>query len=816
MRKIVLSGWVAVASLIVFAAGCDDECRVGATECVSGLLIRTCVPNEDGNEWLVHQCGPTERCEWGAQGQGDAGAADGGEEPAANGRDAACVGMCRLGDQRCVSPGLSQVCIAGGVWQLDACDVGEACSESEGGCVLGDGEDTVRRCEPGARACASDKVEKVCDNDGSAWVQQMCPQNQICEEDRCVPDPGSSCDDANSCLDNKTAVRCLGGDRGFELVSCEGDTYCEAGRCRGAVCALGSLCTEGEQIRECVDGTRYRDSQCAANQVCKQIKDYAMCVPKACEPGTSACGDPRDATVDPAKNFTTCIVSAGGSGVPEWVKGECSGNTTCDPARVNSGNPCSEECTKGEQRCTNDELTGVNNGIQECGDDGTWRAATSCNTGGQSVKQCVQVPSPNASELPAAVCADPICWWVWSNASAGAEGACEGEEIRRCQDDGTLADAEACTVGACRNVNMVSTADGRTPATCDEARECEEGEEVCLASEGRATPRYRSCEDGVWSVEIKTCESDGACFSTRDDAGKRRVLCGGECAPGTARCSGNRQVERCNDEGRWSSGEQCDIGQCRTLGNNDASCVLECVPGSFTCQGGEETAPDGFHSGTAQQRTCEGDGTWSDAADCPDGRTCRVTKSGISLGCVACVGPEAPGGNSEGTADSRCDPDDGARIQDCGNNNTWLSSRTCSDGKTCQAPEAQSCGMCMGVRGMFQCTDSNLRTEQICAACEVPLTGGGTTQIPVCTQTAIDATPNRVSAECTGVENGSAPGSWAGEADCCGGYQRTASQESNASCSQRNFGDPTAWGGVPDCCENYTEGAGGATFAYCD
>ncbi|HKP60918.1 MAG TPA: hypothetical protein VJV78_29515 [Polyangiales bacterium] len=813
-NSLILCGLFACALSL---GGCDDDCRVGVSECVSTSLIRTCAPTGDGAEWLVLQCGPNEQCQSHAEMAGDAGETkgDGGAETG-DATGAACVGTCKIGEHSCVGPTLARICINGGVWQLDPCDVGESCDSSVGACVVG-GDAAVRRCNPGAKACASEKVEKVCDADGTAWVEQPCAANESCLKDECTADPKSSCDDANACIDNKTAVRCLGTDKGFELVNCAEGLYCEAGRCRGAVCAIGSLCSANNQVRECVDGKSIKDIQCGVNEVCQQNKDRASCVPLQCTTGTSACGDPRDPSVDAKKHFTTCSVAAGGSGVPEWVKGECTGNTTCNPALVNTANPCSQTCTKGAQRCAADAVTGVNDGYQECGDDGKWGSTRTCNTGNVSQLQCVIAPNPNASELPKAVCAEPVCWWAFTNPSALATGACDGEKLLKCKPDGKLADAATCPQGVCRNVNMVINADGRTPAACDTTPQCEEGEEQCLTAGSDATPRYRTCVNGFFSSALETCAGDGACFNTRNEQGKRRKLCGVECAPGSGRCNGEGELEECKPDGTWATGKQCSKGECRSLSNNDAACVMQCVPGTRACVGSSAVADDGFHTGTTQERSCGNDGLWNDASDCTGGRVCRVSASGVGLGCVACVGPKAPGGNKDGLIDTRCDPDDDKKIQDCGDNNSWLSARTCDDGRTCVAPVAQTCGTCTGAAGgTFTCTDSNLRTEQICASCAVPLTAGGPTTIPVCTQTAVAAVANTATTTCGGVPSGGTASSWAGHPDCCSGYQRTAMQTYNASCLSLSYGAPGAWGNVPDCCASYQLGSTGAGFAYCE
>ena len=54
---------VLVAIALSVCSGCgDEECSRGSTECVSDNLIRTCLPGDDGNVWLVSQCGANFTC----------------------------------------------------------------------------------------------------------------------------------------------------------------------------------------------------------------------------------------------------------------------------------------------------------------------------------------------------------------------------------------------------------------------------------------------------------------------------------------------------------------------------------------------------------------------------------------------------------------------------------------------------------------------------------------------------------------------------------------------------------------------------------
>ncbi|HET8938270.1 MAG TPA: hypothetical protein VFN67_32725 [Polyangiales bacterium] len=741
-----------VAVWLVFGTACgDEECERGTTECLSDNLIRTCLPGEDGNVWLVSQCGANFSCLSDpsrlirSNDEDDAGIRVGHSDMRPS-KQPACVG-CDVGAHECLSDALARFCVSGGIWQLDPCDVGERCADSVGVCRVGQGDGTVQACEPGAMACASKKVAKVCDADGTAWIEQPCATNERCEKDHCEPDPESACDKGDSCLNGKTAVQCLSRSEGYKVEECTGDLYCENGRCRGPVCAVGATCVEGNQVRECVGGNSYKDTQCGVNEVCMRDHNTAKCVARQCTVGKSSCGDPRDSSVDMRKYFTACVMGEG-SGVPEWVRGECAGATSCDPALAMTSNPCSQQCTKGAQRCASDALSGVNDGIQTCGDDGKWGTVKTCNSGADGQLQCAMQNNPNASELPKAVCAEPICQWAWTNPKVGAEGACEGAKLRKCQDDGKLAAASSCKTGVCQTLRSVVTADGRTPGACNVEEQCKDGEEECVDAGDLATPRYRTCQNGAWNIELKTCKNDALCFTGRTDKGLRRALCGAQCSPGARRCNEDGSLEVCEESGRFGAGAFCEVGVCKALGNHDAACVLECMPGTRTCAGTSGVmAADGYHLGYSQERVCNEDGRLGDATACPTDTVCRVSGANVTLGCVACIGSKVPGGNEERATDSRCEPNNAKNLQECSADNTWASGRACTGSKMCVNPASGSCGTCKVSNMDIVCTQANIVAINSSATCESLSFG--------------------------------APGSWAGVDDCCANYHK--GQESTSS-----------------------------------
>ncbi len=878
MPKIMRLGGLTVSvSVALFAllAGCKTECKRGRTECVTDSLIRTCVPTANGNEWLISQCGASDSCSpTGAPGSGgsadagggstaaksDAGGGDGGVTGSASGLTAApgvaaCVGTCTSGDKECVSDALSKVCINGGVWSLNPCDVGKKCNSATGTCELSSGAGTVQACTAGAKACAGDKTEKVCNQDGTAWTQTACLLNMTCAKDHCVPDPKASCDNGPVCLDNKTAVRCLGTDKGYETVACKGSTYCEGGRCRGKVCAVGSVCSgttsatkpSGTGIQECVDGTSYKNTACASNEVCQQDGDTATCVKQECVLGTVVCGDPRDSKVDKQKNFTVCEAAAtfGGSApnVPTWATGECAAPSTCSPAvasgqtTANSVNPCTTVCTPKEQRCATDPVTGIASGTQTCDANGLWGPVTTCNPGTAAALMCAPVYSTDASKLAKVVCTAPVCAY-WLNQLAanrgvlrgvttvlgsqlddsgltGNQGACKADQLLACSADGKLsASAVACAKGFCSNVLGGVQADGHTPGACPSpvTPECKDGEEIC--ANGGQDGAFFKCVAGFWTAQLNTCTGSKTCFDTGTSSNNSRsIFCGDQCADGMRKCdaSATPKLLTCTG-GKWpTTGTACKSGACQSVvtgGVPDAVCALDCIPGELGC------------AGTSSQMKCNAKGTWDAPTACTTGTSCRVSGAGRALGCVECVGTAVKGGNENGVSDTQCDPTSPTKLRKCGDNNKYAAGTSCTN--TCvQGSTSDTCGSCQGIGGttLTQCTNSTIASEPACGPCTVYDTnvGGAVATLTHCTNTAIAAAGSTITESCTTQNYGTVT---TVNGSCCSFYVTTAaavygstSTPGSASCLGQGLGAPSYFAGYANCCA--TEQIHASPYAYC-
>ena len=809
-------------ALGLMTEGCSEEpCALGATECPTSGLLRACVPGTDGNEWLVMACGPGESC-IGAGGEvpvsgattstpvdtadagGDASATpvNSPAETLTTTAVAACVGTCAVGQTECVNDATSRVCTAGGVWSVDPCSVGEACNATTGVCGVSSGSGAVDTCTPAEATCATDTVRKVCDVDGTAWVPVPCPLNSICNDGACVVDLDSSCDDGNRCLDNKTSLRCLGEGGGFEQVDCVGDTYCVGQQCQGSLCALGSTCgadsdSGNAQVITCVDGESFSYTECAAGDRCRPVGDHAFCEPIKCDTTVPVeCGDPSDPSVDDEKFFTQCVFSST-SGVPEIVVGECLGDTICTSNAGIGQSPCRQECTDGEQMC--DSAIGALDGISTCL-DGQWGPVESCNPGVDARKICVLAENEDPAALAQYTCAEPIC--------ATTEAAtCEGGQIRRCLPDGSLGAAEACEIGFCENTGVVQE-DGLTQGTCNEDLACTDGEEMCISGNG-IDSRYTVCVNGEWSREFSACPEGGACDDYEDDEELAKKLCGEGCIPNSRRCdpdSGDgKGVQTCSAANEWGTAADCTTGICDNVGSEDAVCVMDCVPGTLRCAGAAKLSSDSVKTGTAATQTCQADGSWADSVDCEGATTCRSSASGAFLGCIECIGPDAPGGNEDNEADSYC-PDVNS-VRSCGADNTWLDAVTCPTDTVCEGEPAQVCTSCTGPDGVTidACTNTAYMAAPACGWCWI----GGSSFL--CT--AANAAAQGVT-DCTGIDT---PGSntasgtdWGGTAGCCENAQTTYGVFSGPWCLTHD-----AWGGEADCCDANQTGGGNQTVAEC-
>lgn len=316
-------------------------------------------------------------------------------------------------------------------------------------------------------------------------------------------------------------------------------------------------------------------------------------------------------------------------------------------------------CTPGLPRCHGPF------GYQVCEQDGTWGSSRSCAGYSDDGTSSYCATVTNRGEAPWATCVDPACWYWLSQgfvSEATAVGVCTpAGGFKRCNAGGVL--QPATCAGGCV---QVGTLDGRALGICSPP--CEDGARECLGG----GPLYRVCAGGRWQTAAQACAGGEACVALASGA-RPDIRCGGPCDPGTTRCVPNlTSIERCSADGAWIADRSCALGRCGQQGPQ-AQCQADCLTGQFQC------ALDG----ASMARGCDDGHRWSPPAPCPVETTCRVA-GGVALGCVACVGTQAFGGNAFGVTDSRCD---GNSVVRCQSEGRWGSAEPCGAGATCVATQ---------------------------------------------------------------------------------------------------------------------------------
>ncbi|TXD34145.1 hypothetical protein FRC98_19100 [Lujinxingia vulgaris] len=203
------------------AAGCDEICEFGSSEC-SGDGVRTCVENVDGcPEWSeVESCEDDLICS-GGQCQ------------------SSCEDACTEGELRCDGEGAFQACETQNTGCLDW-SATESCGENltcEDGICIG--------CTDGEERCSADAASVETCQSGQWVASQSCPLS--CS--------AGQCDDEVSCQPG--ARRCNG--QVAELCNATGTAYlhvatcavgCDAGLCTGA-CEPGQQRCNGQNVETC-------------------------------------------------------------------------------------------------------------------------------------------------------------------------------------------------------------------------------------------------------------------------------------------------------------------------------------------------------------------------------------------------------------------------------------------------------------------------------------------------------------------------------------------------------------------------------------
>jgi hypothetical protein len=230
--------------------------------------------------------------------------------------------------------------------------------------------------------------------------------------------------------------------------------------------------------------------------------------------------------------------------VPQWVPYLCDAPMMCDPSHEGAAE-CSLDCIPGESVCET-TVGGDGDSVMLCNANGEWEPAQDCNTGGAKAQTCY-TKYPEHAGAREAMCVDPVCDYIWNAFGAFADefGICEGDQVRRCNDEGQVVDADdasECADGVCLDW---TTIENNPVGRCQS--ECEDGDTVCVDADTNAeeqyggalaaSPFYLECQGGIWNLEVHSCAGDALCFGTRASSTATEgssVICGGECVPGWA------------------------------------------------------------------------------------------------------------------------------------------------------------------------------------------------------------------------------------------------------------------------------------------
>ena len=125
-------------------------------------------------------------------------------------------------------------------------------SRADAGVADATGED-AGACAPGASECTSVASRRVCDAQGSAWVEEICasatrcdPDSAACVEPVCTPGKFQGCTQ-----DGRQSVCNQSGTRVVDMV-CPGDQPCSDGQCEAAECTPGlTRCMDRRQLDIC-------------------------------------------------------------------------------------------------------------------------------------------------------------------------------------------------------------------------------------------------------------------------------------------------------------------------------------------------------------------------------------------------------------------------------------------------------------------------------------------------------------------------------------------------------------------------------------
>ncbi len=523
------------------------------------------------------------------------------------------------------------------------CKGGKVCDKAAGKCaecaVDGDceaylhceeGVCSVDACGAGQTQCdAQDKIRK-CKSNGSGWVVETCPENEVCASGLCQ---SPACDPGSKACEGNDVITCNATGLGWSTPkACEGNDTCQSGQC------VSSLCVADE--KKCGDG---------AVLVCKSDGNGWTVAPCPIQPGTpgQACvlegGVPKCIPLLCASGMGYCEGTMAMKCAPDGMSADLVTDCGTVAKQICSGGQC------GPQKC--------NPGDQICADPGTQAVCVDGSVG------WTKKPCPEGSGCTDGVCLQLLC--------PAAEFFCEGNVLQECSESGTSAtliedcavSGNVCYQGKCSPLLCKAGATqckGGQIDTCDQsgmfytASDCPDGE-TCAG--GLCKPII--CQAGVSYCETgksMKCDPTGTATTVAEACAGAKPFCldgvcsDKACVPGVFKCDGTT-LKTCKPDGSAWSDQSCvdpkpctnDIcdpvaGKCKYTAKNcdDANaCTTEtcdAVKGCLYVSVVNGTACNDQNACTASD-ACEAGSCKGGTAACDDGNACTDDSCDPQSGC---------------------------------------------------------------------------------------------------------------------------------------------------------------------------------------
>jgi hypothetical protein len=464
------------------------------------------------------------------------------------------------------------------------------------GCSRGDLQ-SYAGCSPGVSECVSDRLLRVCPEDGAGYLAFPCAADETCRAGACI---GPCETGVSSCISKDVLRLCTADGKASTAVACPIGSVCQNGRCNASktepLCDAGEWACATEAVgKECErDGLGWVMTPCALGERCSTEPGSQRCVPNAsaatCEPGKSVCLD----------GAIALHCSPDGSG---YAVQSCPATAPCLAGACRGS-----VCAIGEAQCAPlPHVSEQRDSVLTCVDGESWEYIP-CGR-----REICVFDGIAPSDAPA------LASW-WGSGQTGSPPVPLPAPL-----------TASCRPANCLPFNGVYgnpvCGDPTNPAL-DSNRYFSRCEGFAPFSGYEWVP-YR-CPD------LTECLPPGADSDI--------AYCSSACLSGQVRCAGDRHgVEICNQANQWNAVEACEKGQlCATLNGGQTACIdAECayfmnrgIDGGGRC----ETA--------GRFRPCGSDGLLGDVdATC---RHCQLDESAVTTPSTATYGPGTCAGPAGG------------------------------------------------------------------------------------------------------------------------------------------------------------------------